>query len=523
MRQVMGEYIKNQVDEKIRKIKEEQNVYELGTVTAVTEYILTVRGLEDVFFMERVIIGNGAEGYVNSIRQKDIRVTVVRQTEPIHVGDQVRGTKEPYRAMFSPSCISHVVDMFGCDRLQDAVFEDAEPIEVENAPIPIMDRGTVKRPLETGIAGIDLIYPIGKGQRQLIIGDKKTGKTQIALDTIANQQGKNMICIYVAIGKTKKNVKSVYQELLNRGCMRYTVIVAAFNDDAPPVLYLTPYVAASIAEKYMMEGKDVLLVFDDLKRHATVHREISLLLGNVPGREAFPPDIFYTHSRLLERGCQHLNGGSITILPIVETKGGDITSYIATNIISITDGQIVLSKKNFDKGQKPAINYGLSVSRLGGAVQEPAVKKLGAVVRRELLSYLETREVYEMANMDEMGEEMRNRLKRGAAILNGLIQYKYSPQSPDECIDKFTSIMQGQLTAAQLRQAKDDLNGKNIQIVDEKEAAEKAEEPAEAPVTEMPAEEHQDENEAMTEAAATMVNEEDQPDHEEGDDGNEHP
>ena len=184
MRQVMGEYIKNQVDEKIRKIKEEQNIYELGTVTAVTEYILTVRGLEDVFF-----------------------------TEPVHVGDQVRGTKEPYRAMFSPSCISHVVDMFGCDRMQDAVFEDAEPIEVENAPIPIMDRGTVKRPLETGIAGIDLIYPIGKGQRQLIIGDKKTGKTQIALDTIANQQGKNMICIYVAIGKTKKNVKSVYQEL----------------------------------------------------------------------------------------------------------------------------------------------------------------------------------------------------------------------------------------------------------------------------------------------------------------------
>ena len=247
---------------------------------------------------------------------------------------------------------------------------------------------------------------------------------------------------YVAIGKTKKQVKRVYQELLAKGCMSYTIILAAFNDDTPPVLYLTPYVAASIAEKFMMEGNDVLLVLDDLKRHADVHREISLLLGHVPGREAYPPDIFYTHSRLLERGCQHLNGGSITILPIVETKGGDITGYISTNIISITDGQIVLSKKNFDKGQKPAINYGLSVSRLGGAVQEEKVKKLGTKVRRELLSYLETREVYELANMDEMSPLMRAKLKRGAKILEGLIQYKYSPQSPETCISKFSAILQ---------------------------------------------------------------------------------
>ena len=438
----MGEYIRNQVDRKIKEIKEQKNVYTVGLVTSVTEYILTVKGLENVAFMERVIIGGQAEGYVNSIRLSDICVTVVRSQGLIYIGDQVRGTGEPYRAMFSPSCLSHVVDMFGCDRLQEGVFEDAVPIEVENAPIPIMDRGAVRRPLETGIAGIDLIYPIGKGQRQLIIGDKKTGKTQIALDAIANQRGKDMVCIYVAIGKTKKNVKRVYQDLLSRGCMKYTVILAAFNDDTPPVMYLTPYVAASIAEKYMMEGRDVLLVLDDLKRHADVHREISLLLGNVPGREAYPPDIFYTHSRLLERGCQHLNGGSITILPLVETKGGDITSYIPTNIISITDGQIVLSKKNFDKGQKPAIHYGLSVSRLGGAVQEERVKKLGAKVRRELLSYLETREVYEMANMDEMSQEMRERLKRGARILKGLTQYKYSPQTPDGCIAKFSAIME---------------------------------------------------------------------------------
>ena len=439
----MGEYIKNQVDKKIDAIKEQKNIYAVGLVTSVTEYVLTVKGLENVAYMEKVLIDGVSEGYVNSIRQTDIRVTVVRQRGPIYIGSQVTGTGESYKAFYSPSSISHVVDIFGNDRMTDGIFEDAEPIEIENEPIPIMDRGTVKLPLETGIAGIDLIYPIGKGQRQLIIGDKKTGKTQIALDAIANQAGKDVICIYVTIGKTKKNVKRVYQELMARGAMKYTMIVAAFNDDKPPVMYLTPYVAATIAEKLMMEGKDVLLVLDDLKHHADVHRQISLLLGNVPGREAYPPDIFYTHSRLLERGCQHLCGGSVTILPIVETRGGDITGYIPTNIISITDGQIVLSKKNFDKGQKPAIHYGLSVSRLGGAVQTADMKKLGAVVRRELLTYLETREVYEMANMDEMSKEMRARLMRGARIVEGLTQYKYQAISSENCIQKFKAIMEG--------------------------------------------------------------------------------
>lgn len=439
----MGEYIKNQVDKKIDAIKEQKNIYAVGLVTSVTEYVLTVKGLENVAYMEKVLIDGVSEGYVNSIRQTDIRVTVVRQRGPIYIGSQVTGTGESYKAFYSPSSISHVVDIFGNDRMTDGIFEDAEPIEIENEPIPIMDRGTVKRPLETGIAGIDLIYPIGKGQRQLIIGDKKTGKTQIALDAIANQAGKDVICIYVTIGKTKKNVKRVYQELMARGAMKYTMIVAAFNDDKPPVMYLTPYVAATIAEKLMMEGKDVLLVLDDLKHHADVHRQISLLLGNVPGREAYPPDIFYTHSRLLERGCQHLCGGSVTILPIVETRGGDITGYIPTNIISITDGQIVLSKKNFDKGQKPAIHYGLSVSRLGGTVQTADMKKLGAVVRRELLTYLETREVYEMANMDEMSKEMRARLMRGARIVEGLTQYKYQAISSENCIQKFKAIMEG--------------------------------------------------------------------------------
>ena len=438
----MSKYMEDLISKKIQDIKSDRNVYEVGYVVSVKEYILEVAGLEHVTFMEKVRIGNHAEGYVNAIRRQTVTVAVVHGADSVCIGDEVVATGEPFMAVYSPDSVSHVIDIFGHDRLCRAAFDVIHPVPIERRTIPIMDRGTVNRPLETGIAGIDLIYPIGKGQRQLILGDKKTGKTQITLDAIANQKGKNMVCIYVAIGKTKKQVKRVYQELLAKGCMSYTIILAAFNDDTPPVLYLTPYVAASIAEKFMMEGNDVLLVLDDLKRHADVHREISLLLGHVPGREAYPPDIFYTHSRLLERGCQHLNGGSITILPIVETKGGDITGYISTNIISITDGQIVLSKKNFDKGQKPAINYGLSVSRLGGAVQEEKVKKLGTKVRRELLSYLETREVYELANMDEMSPLMRAKLKRGAKILEGLIQYKYSPQSPETCISKFSAILQ---------------------------------------------------------------------------------
>ena len=439
----MANYMEEMIGKKIAAIQNGGNVYSAGRITTVKEYILEADGLEDVAFMERVIIGGHSEGYVNSIGRGSVKISVVRRGAPIYVGDVVTATGEEFKAMYSPSSVGHIIDIFGTECLQDAVFEDAAPIEIEKKPIPIMERGTVKRPLLTGIAGIDLCYPIGKGQRQLIIGDKKTGKTQIALDAIVNQKGKNVLCIYVAIGKTKKNVKEVYQNLMARGAMEHTIIMAAFNDEMPPVLFLTPYVAATIAENYMMEGRDVLLVIDDLKRHATVHREISLLAGMVPGREAYPPDVFYIHSRLLERGCQHRTGGSITILPIVETKGGDITGYIPTNIISITDGQIVLSRKNFDKGQKPAIQYGLSVSRLGGAVQDAPVKKLGARVRRELLSYLETREIYEMANMDEMSQEMRDRLKRGAEILKGLNQQKFAPQAPEEFLTKFSQILGG--------------------------------------------------------------------------------
>ena len=436
----MGKYVEELVTGKLNEIRTRNNEYEAGRITSIREYVLEVSGLEKASFYERVIVSGTSEGYIISIRRNSVMVALVKKNSDIYVGDEVIATGEEFCLSYDEEAIGHMINMFGEDVMTGKMLEHTEKLQIENPTTPIMDRTSVNRPLETGLSGIDLIYPIGRGQRQLIIGDKKTGKTQIALDTILNQKDKNVICIYIAVGKTKKNLKNVYAELQKKGAMKYTIMLAALNDDLPPVLSLTPYAGLAIAEQYMHKGQDVLVVIDDLSRHADCYREISLLIGKVPGRDAYPPDIFYTHSRLLEKGCQHKDGGSITILPIVETRGGDIPDYISTNIISITDGQIVLSKKSFDKGEKPAINYGLSVSRLGGAVQTGPMKKLGSRVRRELLSYLETREVYELANTDEMGKELQERLKRGAKLLKGLGQYKYSPLSQDEILKKFEDI-----------------------------------------------------------------------------------
>lgn len=443
----MGTHIEDLVNKKIEQIKNNENVFDSGTVIKVKDYIIEVAGLEGVTYFEKVIIWEKGMGYVNQINENSVTVAIVKEYAPIKIGDLVKTSGEQFRAVFARQAIGRIVDIFGTDLLTGKVFDKIEYINIENDTIPIMDRREVKRPMLTGIAGIDLIYPIGKGQRQLIIGDKKTGKTQICLDTIINQASEKanndneVICIYVAVGKTKKEIKSIYNEFLKRNALSYTTMVVATNDDKQPVISLIPFVGLSIAEEYMKQGKDVIVVIDDLKKHADVYREISLVSNKTPGREAYPADIFYLHARLLEKGCQYKNGGSITILPIVETKGGDITDYISTNIISITDGQIVLSEKEFAKGNKPAINYKNSVSRLGGAVQKPEIKKLGAKIRRTFLSYLETKEVYELANMDEMTEELRNKMKIGKQIQEALNQPKFKPLSNDEIIEKFEAIV----------------------------------------------------------------------------------
>ena len=436
------DYVEKQVDAKIIEIQQNQNIFDVGTVINVKDFIIEVAGMENVMFYEKINIANKAIGYVVAINEYSINIAVLKISAPINVGDMVYSTNALFKGHFSPSSMGRIIDLFGEDKLNSKKFSDLKEVPIERKTIPIMDRTAVCRPLLTGIAGIDLMYPIGKGQRQLIIGDKRTGKTQIGLDTIVNQNGKNVLCFYVAIGKTKKEVKTIYNELAKRGAISYTTIITAFNDELPPVLSLIPYFALSVAEDYMMEGYDVLVVIDDLKRHAEAYREISLISGKTPGRDAYPADIFYTHSRLLEKGCQHMNGGSITILPIVETKGGDITDYISTNIISITDGQIVLSSKSFQKGEKPAIDYGLSVSRLGGAVQEKSMKAVGTVVRRKLLSYLETRHVYELVNMDEMSAELKNQFMEGKFILDNLNQYKFSARTPEEMRAAFSEIVE---------------------------------------------------------------------------------
>ena len=443
----METHVNNLVNEKIKKIKEQKNIFDSGKVIRVKDYILEVSGLENVTFFEKVSILGKGMGYVNGIYESYVTVALLKEADKIEVGDIVNTTGEPFRAIFADQALGRIMDLFGVDQLTGKVFEKIKYIDIERKTIPIMDRTSVNRPMRTGISGIDLIYPVGRGQRQLIIGDKKTGKTQIALDTIVNQvqlqstEEKDLICIYIAVGKTKKEIRTIHNELLKRNALSNTIMVVATNDDTPPVQTLIPYVGLSIAEEYMYKKKDVLVVIDDLKSHAEAYREISLISNKTPGREAYPADIFYLHSRLLEKGCQHKDGGSITILPIVETKGGDITDYISTNIISITDGQIVLSGKKFSKGQKPAIDYGVSVSRLGGAVQDEKMKALGASVRRKLLSYMETKEVYELANIDEMSPELRAKMREGKEIEAALNQQKYAALSPEEMLKKFRPLV----------------------------------------------------------------------------------
>ena len=433
----------NKVNKKVEDIKNNDNIFSVGKVIKVNPYTVIVSGLNDITYYEEVNIDDKAKGFVFTVGKNNVTISLIEVKEKINPGDSVYALKKQFKCLFSMDSMGKVIDIFGNDLIAGKRFDNLVEVPIENDPIPIMDRGLVEREFLTGITGIDMLYPIGRGQRQLIIGDKKTGKTQIALDAIVNQKDKNMVCIYVALGKTKKEVKDIYYELTKRGAASYTIIIASFNDELPNRTYLTPYVALSIAESMMMDSYDVLVVIDDLKKHADVYRQISLASKKTPGRDAYPSDIFYAHSKLLEKGCQHKNGGSITILPIVETKSSDITDYISTNIISICDGQLVLSSKNFTKGEKPALDYGLSVSRLGGNVQAPDMKKTGSLVRNKLLEYLEVRDIYELANIDEMSEELQNRLKEGKVILDKLGQYKFSPKSKEEMLDLYKFLEVG--------------------------------------------------------------------------------
>ena len=424
----------------MQKITDEENVFSVGTVTGVDGSMIEVTGLSDVFFFEAVSILNKAKGYVSQINEDSVNIALVDVDDNVVVGDKVYLLNKTFKASFSMDSLGKVIDIFGNDLITNKKFANVLEFDIEPEPIKIIDRVKVDEEFLTGISGIDLFYPIGKGQRQLIIGDKKTGKTQVALDMINNQKDKKVLCIYVAIGKTKKEIKEIYYDLIKQGASSYTIIVSSFSDELPAKSFLTPYAVTSLARFFMMQGLDVLVVFDDLKKHADIYRQISLSAKKIPGRDAYPSDIFYTHARLLENGCNHVSGGSITMIPIVETKNGDITDYISTNIISICDGQLVLSLKKFNKGELPAIDYGLSVSRLGGAVQSANIKKIGNKLRQDLLSYLEIRDIYELVNLDDLGENVKQRMIEGNEILTKLNQYKYSPLTKDEMLKLFKDV-----------------------------------------------------------------------------------
>ena len=365
---------------------------EIGFVSSVGDGIVVINGLDHAMYGEVVVFDNGVRGMVQNIERNRIGVILFGDEEGIVEGSRAVRTNKMAGIPVGDAFLGRVVDALGnpIDGEGEILARDYRAIE---QPAPgIIDRKTVNVPLQTGILAIDSMFPIGRGQRELIIGDRQTGKTSIAIDTILNQEGKNCICIYVAIGQKESTIASLVENLKRHDAMRYTCVLAATAADPAPLQYIAPYAATSLAEYFMYEGKDVLIIYDDLSKHAVAYRALSLLLGRSPGREAYPGDVFYLHSRLLERSCRlsdALGGGSITALPIIETLDGDVSAYIPTNVISITDGQIFLESNLFFEGQRPAVNVGLSVSRVGGAAQTKAMKKAAGPLRIDLAQYRE--------------------------------------------------------------------------------------------------------------------------------------
>jgi len=424
-------------DEIISILKEEINNYdeiskdqEVGTVISVGDGIATVYGIEHAMYGEVVTFENGLKGMVQDIRSNSMGCILFGKDTGIKEGTKVARTGKQAGVPVGEGFIGRIVNALGepIDGKGEIKADGYRP--VENPAPGIIDRKSVSVPLETGILSIDSMFPIGRGQRELIIGDRQTGKTSIATDTIINQKGKDVICIYVAIGQKASTVAKVVSNLEKYGAMEYTTVFSATASDCAPLQYIVPYAGTALAEYFMYQGKDVLIVYDDLSKHAVAYRALSLLLERSPGREAYPGDVFYLHSRLLERSSRlsdEAGGGSITALPIIETQAGDVSAYIPTNVISITDGQIFLESDLFFSGMRPAVNVGLSVSRVGGAAQTKAMKKASGSVRIDLAQYREM-EVFTQFSSD-LDEATTAQLKYGSCLMELLKQPLCSPLS----------------------------------------------------------------------------------------------
>ena len=415
--------------------------YQIGRVTSLSDGICRVRGLSDVMAGEMVQFGDELCGMVMDLEKNDVGVVLLGEYENVQEGDEVRRTGHVIEVPVGEALIGRVVDALGrpIDDLGEIKAAGVRPIE---SPAPaVIDRCPVSVPMQTGIKAIDALVPIGRGQRELIIGDRQTGKTSIALDTIINQKGKDMLCIYVAIGQKESTVAGFVESLRAHGAMDYTIVVCANASDPAPMLYIAPYAGAAMGEYFMHKGKDVLIVYDDLSKQAVAYREISLLLHRPPGREAYPGDVFYLHSRLLERAARlspEQGGGSMTALPIIETQAGDISAYIPTNVISITDGQIFLETDLFESGVRPAVNVGLSVSRVGGSAQLGAMKQVSGRLRMDLAQYREL-EAFSQFGSD-LDKATRAALRRGERMTELLKQPVCSPvDAPDQVVSIFAA------------------------------------------------------------------------------------
>lgn len=415
---------------------------EIGFVTSVGDGIVSLDGLDHAMYGEVIVFDNGVRGMVQNIERDRVGVILFGDESDIVEGSRGMRSGKMAGVPVGDQFLGRVVNPLGAaiDGLGNIPADGYRPIE-EPAP-GIIDRKSVSEPLQTGILAIDSMFPIGRGQRELIIGDRQTGKTSIAVDTILNQKGKNCICIYVAIGQKESTIAALVENLKKHDALDYSCVVAATAADPAPILYIAPYAATSLAEYFMYKGKDVLIVYDDLSKHAVAYRALSLLLGRAPGREAYPGDVFYLHSRLLERSCRlssERGGGSITALPIIETLDGDVSAYIPTNVISITDGQIFLESNLFFEGQRPAVNVGLSVSRVGGAAQTKAMKKASGSLRIDLAQYREMAVFTQFSS--DLDENTQEQLSQGKILMEMLKQPLGSPLSLGDQVITLTAAL----------------------------------------------------------------------------------
>ena len=432
MKPLKIEEISALIKEQIKRYEKKIDTTSVGTVIKVYDGIALVHGLDDAMSGELLEFPNGLYGMALNLEKDYVGAVLFGQSSLVKEGDTVKSTHRILEVPVGEALIGRVVNALGqpIDDLGEIKTDKFRAVERKASGV--IDRQSVKQPLKTGIKIIDAMIPIGRGQRELIIGDRQTGKTSIAVDTILNQKDQNVICIYVAIGQKESTVSSVIETLKANDAMKYSIVVSASASLPAPLLYLAPYAGVTMAEEFMYSGKDVLIVYDDLSKHATAYRELSLLLKRPPGREAFPGDVFYLHSRLLERAAKlsdKLGGGSITALPIIETQAGDISAYIPTNVISITDGQIFLQTELFYSGIRPAVSAGLSVSRVGGSAQIKAVKKVSGTLRLDLASYRELEAFTQFgSDLDSATKAKLERGKRTIELLKQDLHYSVSSE-----------------------------------------------------------------------------------------------